>query len=71
MRIFCVAVRRALRSTLPRRGGAVALLALALVLLTAPPAAAHPLGNFTVNTASRLVLGVAGEQPGGALLRHL
>ena len=62
MRTSCVADREALRSPLPRRAGAVALLTLGLLLLTALPAAAHPLGNFTVNTASRLVLGASGVQ---------
>lgn len=56
-----MAVREALRP-LPRRAWAVTVLALGLVLLPALPAAAHPLGNFTVNTADRLVLGASGVQ---------
>ena len=57
-----MADRGTLRSPLPRRAGAVALLAFGLVLLMALPAAAPPLGNFTVNTANRLVLGASGVQ---------
>ena len=39
-----------------RRTAAVLLGTTALVLLPAGAASAHPLGNFTINTADRLVL---------------
>jgi ABC-type nickel/cobalt efflux system permease component RcnA len=45
-----------------KRALAVVLTGLALALLPASPAAAHPLGNFTVNTADRLVVTAAGVE---------
>jgi ABC-type nickel/cobalt efflux system permease component RcnA len=45
-----------------KRALAVVLVGIALALLPAAPASAHPLGNFTVNTADRLVLAADGVQ---------
>ncbi|MDT7571102.1 MAG: nickel/cobalt transporter (NicO) family protein [Actinomycetota bacterium] len=42
--------------TVARKGCAVLLAGVALALLPAAAASAHPLGNFTVNTADRIVL---------------
>jgi len=48
--------RRVLGWAAGRRGAAVLVAATALVLAAPSPASAHPLGNFTVNTADRLVV---------------
>jgi ABC-type nickel/cobalt efflux system permease component RcnA len=45
-----------------RRALAVVLTGVALALLPAAPAAAHPLGNFTVNTADRVVVTADGVE---------
>ena len=50
------------RTVVARRASAVLLLAAALILLGAGSAAAHPLGNFTVNTADRLMVTAGGVQ---------
>ena len=50
------------RTVVARRAAAVLLGAAALILLGAGSAAAHPLGNFTVNTADRLVVTADGVQ---------
>ncbi|MEO6203771.1 MAG: hypothetical protein ABIO67_00065, partial [Mycobacteriales bacterium] len=39
-----------------KRTLAVVLVGTALALLPAAPASAHPLGNFTVNTADRIIV---------------
>ena len=44
------------RRRLPSRGFAVALVSLIVLATAAGPAAAHPLGNLSVNTFSRLVI---------------
>jgi len=45
-----------------RRGLLVAALTGGLLVVLAPAASAHPLGNFTVNTADRIVVGANSVQ---------